>query len=91
MPTFSESEYSDASSEYDYSYAVRMEEAPTTAKFNNKQAPQFNGETSFFEYEETVRNWCDSTTISDEKIGANLRNGLVGNAKIHGDAMDRNR
>ncbi len=47
-----------------------------------KVAPSYNGNTSSFQYEELIDEWCDLTTIEASKRGPNLKSLLFGEAQF---------
>ena len=47
-----------------------------------KVAPSYNGNTSWFQYEELIDEWCDLTTVDPAKKGPNLKSRLFGEAQF---------
>ena len=54
-----------------------------------KTPPQFNGEGSWFAYEEAVRDWEEICLIDGSKRGPLLKNGLHGNAAVFKKFLSR--
>ena len=59
--------------------------------FTAKRAPSYDGSTSFFIYEDQVRDWVDLTTIPEDKQGPNLLSQLTGGALSFKPLVDRSR
>ena len=51
-------------------------------KMTPKVPPQFDGQSSWFEYEDLIDDWLGITTLDPEKHGPSLKNALVGAAKF---------
>ena len=56
-----------------------------------KIVPSYDGTTSWFEYEQLVDDWCDITTLDEEKRGPSLKTRLSGIATVQKEALDRKR
>ena len=62
---------------------------PHGVPYTTKIPPQYNGITSWFTYEENVRDWVAMTTTPKEKQGPLLKSGLSGHALIFKQFLDR--
>ena len=66
-------------------YEYTLSSGPTLPHgvlFTTKIPPQYNGTTSWFAYEENVRDWVAMTGVPREKQGPLLKSGLSGHATI---------
>ena len=54
-----------------------------------KIPPSFNGQTSWFAYEDAIDEWCDITELDDVKRAPAHRNRLEGDAAIYKAYLDR--
>ena len=52
-------------------------------KMTPKVPPQFDGQSSWFEYEDLIDDWLGITTLDPEKHGPSLKNALVGAASFY--------
>ena len=52
----------------------------TGVKMTPKIPPSFDGQSSWFEFEDLIDDWVNITTLSAEKLGPSLKNALTGNA-----------
>ena len=59
------------------------------SQLTKKIPPSFDGETSWFAYEDALDDWCDITELDDEKRGPALRNKLEGDAAIYKKMLSR--
>ena len=48
-----------------------------------KIPPSFDGQSSWFEFEDLIDDWVNITTLSAEKLGPSLKNALTGNAEYY--------
>ena len=62
---------------------------PPGALMSAKVPPAFDGRSSFFQYEELVSDWQDSTTLEGELRGPALKNRLTGEAAVFKPMLDR--
>eukprot|EP00435_Cladocopium_sp_Y103_P056440 s2970_g19.t1 len=62
-----------------------------TQQMTTKVAPSYDGETSFFTFEDSIDDWCDITELEPEKRGPALRNRLEGDAAVYKRLLDRDR
>ena len=49
---------------------------------------QFDGQSSWFEYEDLIDDWLGITTLDPEKHGPSLKNALVGAASFYKSMLD---
>ena len=52
-------------------------------KMTSKVPPQFDGQSSWFEYEDLIDDWLGITTLDADKHGPSLKNALVGSASFY--------
>jgi len=52
-------------------------------KMTPKVPPQFDGQSSWFEYEDLIDDWLGITTLDPDKHGPSLKNALVGSASFY--------
>ena len=77
------------------------EQEPTTAlatipdkvpegsiKLTPRIAPTFDGQSSWFEFEDLIDDWVGITTLPQEKLGPSLKNSLVGAAEYYKNMLD---
>ena len=57
-------------------------------KMTPKVPPQFDGQSSWFEYEDLIDDWLGITTLDPEKHGPSLKNALVGAASFYKSILD---
>ena len=57
-------------------------------KMTPKVPPQFDGQSSWFEYEDLIDDWLGITTLDPEKHGPSLKNALVGAASFYKSMLD---
>ena len=79
----------DDSDQEDKAYAAFNESSTRT--MSAKVAPSYNGNTSWFQYEELIDEWCDLTTIEASKRGPNLKSRLFGEAQFLKALLEGNR
>ena len=79
----------DDSDQEDKAYAA-FNESSTRTTMSAKVAP-YDGNTSWFQYEELIDEWCDLTTIEASKGGPNLKNRLFGEAQFLKALLEGNR
>ena len=48
-----------------------------------KVPPQFDGQSSWFEYEDLIDGWLGITTLDADKHGPSLKNALIGSASFY--------
>ena len=77
------------SDEEEKSYAIHHDNSMRT--MSAKVAPSYNGNTSWFQYEELIDEWCDLTTIEASKRGPNLKSRLFGEAQFLKALLEGNR
>ncbi len=77
------------SDEEEKSYAIHHDNSMRT--MSAKVAPSYNGNTSWFQYEELIDEWCDLTTIEASKRGPNLKCRLFGEAQFLKALLEGNR
>jgi hypothetical protein len=53
-----------------------------------KVPPQFDGQSSWFEYEDFIDDWLGITTLDPDKHGPSLKNALVGSASFYKSMLD---
>ena len=53
-----------------------------------KVPPQFDGQSSWFDYEDLVDDWLGITTLGADKHGPSLKNALVGSASFYKSMLD---
>ena len=72
------------------SSTYRTYEAQPSAgvKMTPKIPPSFDGQSSWFEFEDLIDDWVNITTLSAEKIGPSLKNALTGNAEYYKKMLD---
>ena len=63
-------------SDEDENKAFAVQHDNSTRTMSAKVAPSYNGNTSWFQYEELIDEWCDLTTIEASKRGPNLKSRL---------------
>ena len=57
-------------------------------KMTPKVPLQFDGQSSWFEYEDLIDDWLGITTLDPEKHGPSLKNALVGAASFYKSMLD---
>ena len=57
-------------------------------KMTPKIPPTFDGQSSWFEFEDLIDDWVGITTLPQEKLGPSLKNSLVGAAEYHKNMLD---
>ena len=72
------------------SSTYRTYEAQPSAgvKMTPKIPPSFDGQSSWFEFEDLIDDWVNITTLSAEKLGPSLKNALTGNAEYYKKMLD---
>ena len=53
-----------------------------------KIPPTFDGQSSWFEFEDLIDDWLGITTLTAEKLGPSLKNALVGAAEFYKNMLD---
>ena len=82
-------------------YSTDEDQEPTTAlatipdnvpkgsiKMTPKIPPTFDGQGSWFEFEDLIDDWVGITTLPQEKLGPSLKNSLVGAAEYYKNMLD---
>eukprot|EP00435_Cladocopium_sp_Y103_P008892 s3256_g2.t1 len=69
-------------------YAVQPADSCTGLKMTPKMPPQFDGQSSWFEYEDLIDDWLGITTLDAGKHGLSLKNALVGAASFYKSMLD---
>ena len=69
-------------------YAVDREPHNTAIRTTPKIPPTFDGQSSWFEFEDLVDDWLGITTLTAEKLGPSLKNALVGAAEFYKNMLD---
>ena len=82
-------EYSDEENNADYHTYGAGDFLKQGEKFNPKVAPAFDGEGSYFEYEEQVKDWNCITPHPEKIRGHLLRNKLTGSCLQYKGSMER--
>ena len=57
-------------------------------KMTPKVPPQFDGQSSWFEYEDLIDDWLGITTLDADKHGPSLKNALIGSASLYKSMLD---
>ena len=57
-------------------------------KMTPKVPPQFDGQSSWFEYEDLIDDWLGITTLDADKHGPSLKNALIGSASFYKSMLD---
>ena len=57
-------------------------------KMTSKVPPQFDGQSSWFEYEDLIDDWLGITTWDADKHGTSLKNALIGSASFYKSMLD---
>ena len=60
----------------------------TGVKMTPKIPPSFDGQSSWFEFEDLIDDWVNITTLTAEKLGPSLKNALTGNAEYYEKMLD---
>ena len=69
-------------------YAVSTDHKSQGLRMTPKVPPQFDGQSSWFEYEDLIDDWLGITTLDAEKHGPSLKNALVGSASFYKSMLD---
>eukprot|EP00435_Cladocopium_sp_Y103_P019656 s2649_g4.t1 len=72
----------------DDAYAVQPSDNRTGLRMTPKVPPQFDGQSSWFEYEDLIDDWLGITTLDPDKHGPALKNALVGSASFYKSMLD---
>eukprot|EP00438_Fugacium_kawagutii_P014944 Skav228845 [mRNA] locus=scaffold2630:88:7077:+ [translate_table: standard] len=64
------------------------ESAPHGVRMTPKMPPTFDGQSSWFEYEDLIDDWLGITTLQPERHGPSLKNSLVGAAAFYKNMLD---
>ena len=62
-----------------------------TIKMTPKIPPTFDGQSSWFEFEDLIDDWLGITTLTPEKHGPSLKNALTGSAEFYRSMLDNQR
>ena len=57
-------------------------------KMTPKVPPQFDGQSSWFEYEDLIDDWSGITTLDADKHGPSVKNALIGSASFYKSMLD---
>ena len=57
-------------------------------KMTPKVPPQFDGQSSWFEYEDLIDDWLRITTLHADKHGPSLKNALIGSLSFYKSMLD---
>ena len=57
-------------------------------KMTPKVPPQFDGQSSWFEYEDLIDDWLGIITLDADKHGPSLKNALIGSASFYKSMLD---
>ena len=69
-------------------YAASHVDTRQGIKMTPKVPPQFDGQSSWFEYEDLIDGWLGITTLDADKHGPSLKNALVGAASFYKSMLD---
>ena len=69
-------------------YAVDREPHNTAIRMTPKMPPTFDGQSSWFEFEDLIDDWLGITTLTAEKLGPSLKNALVGAAEFYKNMLE---
>ena len=69
-------------------YEAQPSAGVKTVKMTPKIPPSFDGQSSWFEFEDLIDDWVNITTLSAEKLGPSLKNALTGNAEDYKKMLD---
>eukprot|EP00435_Cladocopium_sp_Y103_P071712 s158_g38.t1 len=70
-------------------YAIQpASDSRTGLRMTPKVPPQFDGQSSWFEYEDLIDDWLGITTLDPDKHGPSLKNALVGAASFYKSMLD---
>ena len=75
--------YADGWNQYDSHARRRAPQQASihmTQQMTMKEAPAYDGRTSFFAFDDAIHDWCDITELEPEKCGLALRHKLQGEA-----------
>ena len=62
---------------------VDREHHSTGIRMTPKVPPTFDGQSSWFEFEDLIDDWMGITTLTPERLGPSLKNALVGAAEFY--------
>ena len=69
-------------------YVADREHQNTPVRMTPKIPPTFDGQSSWFEFEDLIDDWLGITTLTAEKLGPSLKNALVGAAEFYKNMLD---
>ena len=69
-------------------YAFFSDHKSHGIKMTPKVPPQFDGQSSWSEYEDLIDDWLGITTLDAEKHGPSLKNALIGSASFYKSMLD---
>ena len=75
--------------DYDHAQVFASGDLPPGALMSAKIPPAFDGTTSWFQYEEMLLDWIDSTTLEEKLRGPAVKNRLYGLAASYKYLLDR--
>ena len=60
----------------------------TGIRMTPKVPPTFDGQSSWFEFEDLIDDWMGITTLTPERLGPSLKNALVGAAEFYKNMLN---
>ena len=67
---------------------VDREHHSTGIRMTPKVPPTFDGQSSWFEFEDLIDDWMGITTLTPERLGPSLKNALVGAAEFYKNMLN---
>ena len=68
--------------------AVERDHHSTGIRMTPKVPPTFDGQSSWFEFEDLIDDWLGITTLTPERLGPSLKNALVGAAEFYKNMLN---
>ena len=68
--------------------AVDRDHHSTGIRMTPKVPPTFDGQSSWFEFEDLIDDWMGITTLTPERLGPSLKNALVGAAEFYKNMLN---
>ena len=68
--------------------AVERDHRSTGIRMTPKVPPTFDGQSSWFEFEDLIDDWLGITTLTPERLGPSLKNALVGAAEFYKNMLN---
>ena len=68
--------------------AVGRDYHSTAVRMTPMVPPAFDGQTSWFEFENLIDDWLGITTLTPERVGPSLKNALVGSAEFYKNMLN---